>query len=261
MRALTLTSLSDGGWLAGRMLRAAKSPRLQLWLACVGMALPALLTVDMAWRGDLGTNALETLIRVPGNWALVWLLAALAIGPLRRACVALAIVCRWSHGKRLSDWNWLIRLRRPLGLACFFYAATHLAIYVALDLDYNWQEFVVELGSKPYIGVGAATFALLLPLAITSTDGWMRRLKRNWKRLHTLTYPAAILAVAHFLLLSKPGVTEPLVYAAVLACLLVWRLVERQSDKPAQSDSIDGAIPERPAKPMSEDKAQTSDSA
>jgi len=213
---------------SARLLRAAnRHARLVHALACALMALPALL---IAWdwaRGTLATNPLEQLIRAHGEWALNLLLAVLAITPLRHALVHASrrLDRRW--GRRWADWNWLIRLRRPIGLASFFYALAHVGLYAAFDVGWDWSEFAIDLRNKPFVLAGIATFALLLPLAITSTDAWMRRLKRGWKRLHTLVYPAAMLAVLHFVWLSKPGVQRPYIYGLLLALLLLYRVAVR----------------------------------
>lgn len=231
------------------MLRtASESPRLVVWLAYAVLAAPAIVTGYATLQDALGVNPLETLIREPGKWALTWLLAALAIAPLRHVFMAIAIWRHWNYGKRLSDWNWLIRLRRPAGLASFFYAAVHVAVYVSLDLEFRWREFVGDLDDKPYIAVGVATFVLLFPLAVTSTNAWMRLLKRNWKRLHLLIYPAAVLAEIHFILLSKPGVTDYLEYGLVLIGLLGYRVVQSRLHGAASQEHIDGTAPERPVK-------------
>jgi sulfoxide reductase heme-binding subunit YedZ len=234
------------------MNAANRSPRTVACIACALLAMPALDTGWDTMRGTLGINLLETLIRTYGRWAFTWLLAALAMAPLRHALVRYAQWGCWSYGRRLSDWNWLIRLRRQVGLASFFYAVVHLALYVDLDLDFSWTGFVGDLRGKPYIVLGVVAFILLLPLAITSTDVWMRRLQRNWKRLHMLVYPAAVLAMAHFLLLTKPGVADPLPYGAALALLLVCRLAERRLHKDAQPARPDGIVPERTVKPAEE---------
>jgi sulfoxide reductase heme-binding subunit YedZ len=111
-----------------------------------------------------------------------------------------------------------------LGLYAFFYASVHLLIYLWLDQLFDWAAIVQDIIKRPFITVGMAAFALLLPLAITSTDGWLRRLKRRWGQLHRLVYPLALLAVLHYLWLVKRDLTEPLLYAAVLAVLLGMRL-------------------------------------
>lgn len=233
--------------LSNRILHTAnKSARLVVCLACAIMAAPAAITGCAALQGSLGVNPLEILMREPGKWALILLLAALAIAPLRHLLMMLAQRRHWECGKRLPDWNWLMRLRRPVGLACFFYAAVHLALYLSLDLNFSWHEFTGDLRDKPYIVIGWMAFLLLLPLAVTSTNAWMRRLKRNWKRLHLLIYPVAVLAEIHFLLLSKPGITDPLPFGWVLIGLLGYRIMQRRPSGATSQERADGTAPERP---------------
>jgi len=209
------------------------------------LSLPAVVIGAQALAGSLGTNPLERLERAPGWWALVFLLATLAITPLRHAGVRVA---RWwgrPWGRRLADWNWLVRLRRPLGLASFFYALAHLLVYATLDVGLDWQEFVADLRDKPFMLAGLATFAMLLPLAVTSSEAWMRRLKRNWKRLHWLAYPAGVLGVLHFVWLSKPGVSRPYGYALVLGVLLGYRLAVRWWPGGSTAPVPDDEVPQR----------------
>jgi methionine sulfoxide reductase heme-binding subunit len=234
---------------------ANRMPGTVMCIACALLAVPALGVGCDALRGTLGVNPLATLISTSGRWALIWLLAALAMPPLRQALLRLARWNHWRYGKRLSDWNWFIRLRRAVGLASFFYSVAHLVLYVSLDLDFNGADFAGDLRDKPYIGVGIAAFALLLPLAITSTNAWRKRLQRTWERLHMLVYPAAILAVAHFLLLTKPGVTDPMPYTLVLAILLVRRFTERRLRSVSQ-EHTDGVVPERSATAATQNGAE-----
>ncbi len=175
-----------------------------LFVLCL---LPLAASLWQALSGQ-AVNPVETLTRDSGSWALNLLLAGLAITPLRR----------------LGAPGWLLRLRRMLGLYAFFYASVHLLIYLWLDQLFDWAAIVHDIIKRPFITVGMAAFALLLPLAITSTDGWLRRLKRRWGQLHRLVYPLALLAVLHYLWLVKRDLTEPLLYAAVLALLLGLRL-------------------------------------
>lgn len=175
-----------------------------LFVLCL---LPLAASLWQALSGQ-AVNPVETLTRDSGSWALNLLLAGLAITPLRR----------------LGATGWLLRLRRMLGLYAFFYASVHLLIYLWLDQLFDWAAIVHDIIKRPFITVGMAAFALLLPLAITSTDGWLRRLKRRWGQLHRLVYPLALLAVLHYLWLVKRDLTEPLLYAAVLAVLLGLRL-------------------------------------
>lgn len=197
-----------------------------LWWCCLlGFAWPA---ADLLWRfahQQLGVNPLDTLLRTTGRWSLILLLLTLTITPLRRT---LSSLCRRIHsryGKRLSDWNWIIRLRRMLGLYSFYYAVLHAGLYAHFDLGWSWTWAREEVGEKPYLLVGALALAMLIPLAATSTKGMMRRLGPHWRRLHRLTYAVAVLAVLHFWWLSKVGVMDPLPYTALAAFLLGYRLL------------------------------------
>ena len=177
--------------------------------AFVVALVPLGVIVAAASAGDLGANPVETLIHHFGEWALRLMLVTLAVTPIRR----------------LAGWNQLVRLRRMLGLFAFFYAVLHLATYVVLDRSLSLEEILEDLTERPYIMVGFAAFVLLVPLAATSTNAMVRRLGgRRWRRLHRLAYVAAVGGVVHFWWLVKADVREPLVYAAVLALLLVLRL-------------------------------------
>jgi sulfoxide reductase heme-binding subunit YedZ len=177
-----------------------------LFAACLS---PALLLVWRAWGERLGPNPVEALSHASGDWALRLLLPTLAVTPLRRA----------------SGWAILSRLRRMLGLFAVFYALLHFSVWLLLDQGLIWELILDDLTKRPYIILGASALLLLLPLALTSTRGWMRRLGPSWERLHRLVYPAALLAVAHYLWLVKADYREPLVYAGALAVLLAMRAV------------------------------------
>lgn len=245
-----MTSTSEAVFAASIMLISSRHlPVFLLSTACIGLALPLVWTGTAILQGRAGVNPLELLIRESGSWALRLLLLALAIAPARHAGMRLARSRAWHHGKRTADWNWLIRLRRPVGLAAFAYAAVHLGLYAALDLDFSLHELLIDLRDKPFIATGMCSFILLAPLAVTSTDGWMKRLKRNWKRLHWLVFPAAILAEIHFFLLSKNGVTGWAVYGMVLATLLGHRIFRGRFPVLPGQDRIDGTVAERPPQP------------
>ncbi|WP_255988119.1 sulfite oxidase heme-binding subunit YedZ [Chitinolyticbacter albus] len=178
---------------------------------------PALFVACLAplvWTGIFvlqAVNPVEYITHQTGTWALVYLLATLAITPLRQ----------------ISGWNPLIRLRRMLGLYAFCYVCLHFTTWFALDHGFDAAAMWHDVVKRPFITVGFTAFTLLIPLAATSTDAMMRRLKRNWGRLHALVYPIAILGVLHYWWLVKRDVTEPAMYAAVLIVLLGWRIVRR----------------------------------
>ncbi|HEU5208300.1 MAG TPA: protein-methionine-sulfoxide reductase heme-binding subunit MsrQ [Longimicrobiales bacterium] len=179
-----------------------------LWAVCLIPA--ARLAID-AFAGSLGANPIETLTHETGRAALLILIATLAVTPLRR----------------ITGQHWLIRVRRPLGLFAFFYALLHFTIYVVLDQFFAWDYIVEDIVERPYITVGFTALVLLVPLAVTSTRGWIRRLGRNWGRLHMLVYPATALALLHFYwkLASKSDVRDALAYGAALALILGVRAI------------------------------------
>ena len=156
----------------------------------------------------LGADPVAEIEHRLGLWALRLLLLALAVTPLRQ----------------LTGQAALVRFRRMLGLYAFAYASLHFAAWLALDLRGYWTQVFEEIAKRPYITVGFAAWLLLVPLAVTSTQGWMRRLGRRWGQLHRLVYAIAILAVLHFWWIVKSDYREPLLYAAILAVLLGWRL-------------------------------------
>ncbi len=196
------------GWLRG--------PGVHALVFVVGVAPAALLLLD-GLAGRLGANPIETLTHTTGDWTLRFLLAALAVTPMRR----------------LLGWSFLAPRRRTLGLFAFFYACMHLSTYVALDMFFDWSAVLEDVLERPYITVGFTGFLCLLPLAITSTRGWIRRLGRRWVQLHRLAYVAGVAGVVHYLWLTKADLLEPLVYSAILIALLavrVWfRLAGRRS--------------------------------
>ena len=158
-------------------------------------------------------NPIEFITRSTGTWALLGLLLTLSVTPLRQ----------------ITGWPWLIQLRRMLGLFAFFYAFLHFITYLWLDQFFDFSAIVRDIIQRPFITIGFAAFLLLIPLAVTSTNGWMRRLKRNWGRIHRLIYLIAPLAVIHYIWLVKKDLTQPLLYAAVLVGLLGWRVWRWQS--------------------------------
>lgn len=165
----------------------------------------------------LGADPVAEIVHRLGLWALRLLLLTLAITPLRQ----------------LTGQPVLLRFRRMLGLYAFAYASLHLAAWLALDLRGYWTMVFAEIVRRPYITVGFLAWLILLPLAITSTRGWMRRLARHWGRLHRLVYAAAILGVLHLWWIVKSDLREPLLYAGILALLLGWRLWRRLARRKA----------------------------
>lgn len=161
----------------------------------------------------LGADPVAEIEHRTGLWALRFLMLTLAITPLRQ----------------LTGQAVLVRFRRMLGLYAFAYASLHLVAYLGLDLRGYWTQIFEEIVKRPYITVGFTAWLLLVPLAITSTQGWMRRLGRLWGRLHMLVYPIGVLAVLHFWWLVKSDIREPLLYAGILAVLLGWRVWKRLS--------------------------------
>lgn len=177
----------------------------------------------------LGPDPVAAIEHALGLWALRLLLLTLAVSPLRQ----------------LTGRPVLLQFRRMLGLYAFAYASLHFAAYLVLDLRGWWTLVFEEIVKRPYITVGFAAWLLLVPLAITSTRGWMRRLGRRWGQLHRLVYAIGVLAVLHFWWIVKSDYREPLLYAAILAVLLGWRAWKR-ARRPVPSASSPRTAP-RPA--------------
>jgi sulfoxide reductase heme-binding subunit YedZ len=179
--------------------------KIAVFLACVA---PLAQLADRYWTDDLTVNPIEYITRFTGSWALILLIASLAVTPLRR----------------LTGWNDLVKLRRMIGLFGFFYAALHFATYMALDLDFDFAAIWKDIVKRPYITVGFTALVLLLPLAATSTAAMIRRLGKRWQQLHYLAYAAAVLGVLHFYWLVKADIRRPVQYGAALALLLAVRV-------------------------------------
>lgn len=176
----------------------------------------------------LGANPAEFITRATGDWTLRFLLITLAVTPLRK----------------LSGWGWLLRVRRMLGLFTFFYGVVHLASYVSLDHVFEVGEIIKDIIKRPFISVGFGALLLMLPLAITSTNAMVRRLgAARWLKLHRLIYVIGPLGVLHFWWMVKRDLTEPIMYALVLALLLGYRLVL----KLRESRSAPAATARKPA--------------
>ncbi len=169
---------------------------------------PAGLLVRAFLTDTLGVNPAETIQLQTGRWALKCLLISLAVTPVRR----------------LTGWNGVVQYRRMLGLFAFFYATVHFLSYWAFDLTFAFGAMLTDVLKRPFITMGFTAFLLLVPLALTSTKGWIRRLGRKWTLLHRLVYVAAICAVIHFAWKVKVFTGDPVVYAAILIVLLGFRL-------------------------------------
>lgn len=188
-----------------RIFRWTKPP---LFLACLAPAL-YLLAGALGLAGvSLGADPVEALMDLAGIWALRFLLLGLCITPL----------------SELTGRSWLIGYRRMIGLFAFFYLVLHFLVYLTLDRALDLGLVLEDVFKRPFITIGFAALVLLIPLALTSTRGWMRRLGRRWKSLHRLVYPAAILGVWHYYWQVKLDTVEPTVYALILAVLLGYRL-------------------------------------
>jgi sulfoxide reductase heme-binding subunit YedZ len=167
----------------------------------------------LGWKAlhdGLGANPIQVITFSTGTWTLVFLLATLAITPLRR----------------LTGQLWLIQFRRMLGLFAFFYACLHFTTYIWLDKFFDFHEILKDVGKRPFITAGFTAFVLLIPLAATSTRGMIARLGgKNWQRLHRLIYVSAIAGVVHYIWLVKKDEQVPTIFACVLATLFLYRML------------------------------------
>ena len=170
---------------------------------------PFALLVRGMVTGTLGVNPAETIQLETGRWSLKFLLISLAVTPLRR----------------LTGWNVVIQYRRMLGLFAFFYAVCHFAAYWSFDLGFAFGAMLADVVKRPFITLGFAAFLLLVPLALTSTKGWIRRLGKRWTLLHRLVYAAAVCAVIHFAWKVKVFTGDAVIYAGILTLLLAFRVV------------------------------------
>jgi len=174
---------------------------------------------------QLGINGLEDLLHTSGYWAMTLFILVLSATPLRRICSYLMILSKEPYGKRLSDWNWIIKCRRLLGVVSYCYAAVHFYIFYYFELDTDFTELVFEIEERPFILMGLISLTLLTPLFLTSTDFSMRLLKKNWRRLHRLMYPVSLSIIAHYIWLTKPGIYDPYPYALTILFLLSFRVM------------------------------------
>ena len=177
-----------------------------VFLACL---VPLGLLGWKAYSGGLGANPIEVITHATGDWTLRFLLITLAVTPIRV----------------LTGRLWLIRFRRMLGLFAFFYGTLHFLTYIWLDKFFDWHEMLHDVAKRRFITVGFTGFVLLIPLALTSTPGWIRRLGgKRWLALHRLIYCSAIAGVIHYWWLVKADIHLPLEYGIILAALLAYRI-------------------------------------
>lgn len=191
-------------------------------LVAVNALIPLVLLALDGWRGQLGANPIEFFLRTTGVLTLVFLLVTLAVTPLRKA----------------FGWNSLIKYRRMLGLFAFFYGTVHLVTYSIFDRSLSLPAIVADVAQRPFIAVGMGALLLLIPLAITSTNGWIKRLGgKRWAKLHKLTYVAAFLGVIHFWMIVKSDIFYPAVFAVILLLLMIYRLKPKAVKAPQSQTS------------------------
>jgi len=200
--------------MADGYMRTAKVVIFALCLAPLGLLL---------WRGThngLGANPIEFITHATGDWTLRFLVLTLAVTPVRK----------------LLGRPQLVRFRRMLGLFAFFYGCLHLVTYVWLDKFFDVAAMLEDVAKRRFITVGFTAFVLLVPLALTSTAGWIRRLGgRRWQALHRLIYVSAVAAVVHYYWLVKSDVRLPVFYGAVVGMLLLWRAINRRQAPPVRT--------------------------
>lgn len=183
-----------------------KAAKVLVFLVCL---VPVLWLATRALTGRLGINPVEDLELTTGIWAFRLLIITLAVTPARR----------------ISGWNRLIQYRRMFGLFTFFYVCLHFTIYIVIDQSFAWDFIVKDVVKRPFITMGFTAFVLMIPLALTSTKGWIRRLGRRWQTLHRLIYISGICAAVHYLWKVKVMIGSPVYYAAIVGVLLGFRVL------------------------------------
>ena len=164
--------------------------------------------IVLGYQDDLGANPIEKILRNTGFWTLTFLTLTMAVTPLRQ----------------ISQRVWLGRFRRMLGLFAFFYGMLHFSTYLVLDQFFDWANIVKDISKRPYITVGFSALVLMTPLALTSTDGMLKRLGgKRWRQLHRLVYLITAAGVAHFWWLVKKDISQPVTFAILLTLSLVIR--------------------------------------
>jgi sulfoxide reductase heme-binding subunit YedZ len=190
-------------------MRRIRWSKVLVFLLCLA---PLFRLAWRVWNQDVTANPTEFIQHFTGDWAIRLIVATLAVTPLRK----------------LLGVPGLIRFRRMIGLFAFFYACLHVLTYLWLDKLFDFPAMLKDVGRRPFITAGFAAFVCLVPLAVTSTAGWIRRLGgKRWRRLHSLVYVTAIAAVAHYFWLVKSDIRQPMLYGTLVALLLAWRVVSR----------------------------------
>jgi len=197
-----------------------------VFLLCLS---PFLILGWNAYNGTLSANPIDDITDATGTWTLRFLMITLAVTPLRK----------------LTGWNWLLQIRRMLGLFAFFSVSLHFFTYIYLDQFFLWEEILADIPKRPFIAVGFTSFLLMIPLAATSTDRMTRWLGgKTWTRLHRLVYFSALGGVIHYLWLVKADTQAPLTYGAILILLMgirLWYFMKprlKRSGQPMQSDAV-----------------------
>jgi len=188
--------------------------------------IPLVLIIGILFGGLSSINPLAEITRISGHSAVIFLIITLSITPLKRISSYIFIRLHSLYGKRLSDWNWIIRLRKMFGLYCFFYTAIHLIIYLWFDLSLDFSFILDDINDRPFIMVGFVSFILLFTMALTSPNFMIRKLKTSWKYIHKSIYLVAVLILLHYWWLVKPGNLAPVTYTVLLSLLLSYRVLE-----------------------------------
>ena len=180
--------------------------KVLVFISCLA---PLVWLLTRTLTGRLGINPVEDLELTTGTWSLRFLVITLAVTPVRR----------------ITGWNRVIQYRRMFGLFTFFYVCVHFAIYIGIDQFFAIGAILKDVAKRPFITMGFTAFVLMIPLALTSTKGWIRRLGRRWQVLHRLIYISAVCAAIHYLWKVKVMIGSPVYYAFVVALLLGFRVL------------------------------------
>ena len=221
MSASDSVTANRSGSSTARRRRSQPMPWLKPGIL-IGGLVPLFSILWQLRTGGLGANPIAEIENQLGLTALIFLVTALACTP----------------AKHLFGWNWQMRVRRMIGLFAFFYGCVHFLTYLVVDQRFDWEVILEDIAERPFITVGFATLVLLVPLAITSTNGWVRRLGYyKWLRIHQLIYLAVPLAILHFIWRVKVDVSQPMTYGVIVASLLAVRVVvwwlQRSKKQPA----------------------------